>query len=386
MIRARSAFRPVPWVLLAAIACGHEDPIAPGSGGATGPRDPAVPVRLTWATGYDLTPAWLPDGTGILHSFDRTLSGQFDRCLGLLPPGGGSRTREFCGTGPGAADSLDALEGAGASPGGRLMFQWSQTSGTRTSPNASALVLSTLARPGDFTKLLLMPNTLPGGRMHARAARVDWLDEDRAVYLGEDLLYPRACSNCIPDTIPVGREGVLVDLAGATPTLAIIPGTEDATSLAGAPGSDWLYLTRRSDTRIYRLPVSGGIPEAVHDFGGLGVARDVAVAAGRLYVIVGGRVFPASDPILGEWQADAGGRLYYLDAAGGGVTEVPMGGDRLLRRPAPDPTGGPGIAVEGYEVVLLRDDMGNVVDSLVSRVPDLWRYERSAELRQAGAR
>ncbi len=375
MTRARPAFRSAPWILLAALACGHEDPIAPGSGGATGPRDPADPVRLTWAAGYELTPSWLPDGSGILHSFDRVLSGQFDRCLGVLPAGGGSRTSEFCGTGAGAADSLDALEGAGASPGGRLIFQWSQSIGTRTSPNASALVLATLARPWEFVKLALMPNTLPGGRVHGRAARMDWVDEDHAVYLGEEVYY-KTCAGCIPDTVRIGREGVLVDLAGGAPALTIIPGTEDATSLTTAPGSGYLFLTRRLDTRVYRLPLSGGIPEEVYDFGPLGVARDLALADGRLYAIVGGRVFLEFDPLVGEYQADAGGRLYYLDDTGGAASEIPTNGDRLLRRPSPDPTGGAGIAVEGYEFTLLRDDMGNVVDSLVSRVPDLWRYGR----------
>lgn len=379
MTRARTALRSVPWILLAALGCGHEDPIAPGSGGATGPRDPAEPVRLTWAPGYESTPSWLPDGSGILHSFDRTLSGQFDRCLGILPPGGGSRTREFCGTGPGASDSLDALEGAGASPGGRLIFQWSQTIGTRLSPNTNALVLATLARPWEALTLVLMPNTLPGGRIHGRAARVDWIDEDRAVYLGEEVYY-KTCSGCTPDTVRIGREGVLVNLAGAAPTLTIIPGTEDATSLAAAPGSEYLYLTRRLDTRVYRLPVSGGVPEEVYDFGALGVARDLALADGWLYAIVGGRVFLDGDAFAGEWQSDAGGILYYLDLAGGGATEVPTGGDRLLRRPFPDPTGSGGIAVEGYEITLLRDDMGNVVDSLVSRVPDLWRYNRTPDV------
>jgi hypothetical protein len=62
-----------------------------------------------------------------------------------------------------------------------------------------------------------------------------------------------------------------------------------------------------------------------------------------------------------------------------------MGGDRLLRRPYPDPTGGTGIAVEGYEITLIRDDLGNVVDSLVSRVPDLWRYDRTPTVLTARA-
>lgn len=378
MIPALPRLRPAPWILLAALACGHEDPVEPGSGGASGPLVPGYPTRLTFSPRYESTPFWLPDGSGVLHSFDRILSEQFDRCLGVLPGGGGSRNYEFCATSAGSVDSLDALEGAGVSPGGRLLYQWSRSAGTRVSPTWGALVLATLAQPWDTLALTLVPYTLPGGRVHGRIARVDWLDEERAVYLGEEVLYPRACSNCTPDTVRIGREGVLVNLAGATPSLAIIPGTEDATSLAAAPGSAFLYLTRPLDARVYRLPVAGGVPEQVYDFGALGVARDVALAGDRLYVIVGGNVTQVTVPELGTWQSDEGGRLFVLDLGGGGAAEIPILASLLLRRPSADPTGGPGVAVEGYELAVLRDVQGNVLDSIVSRVPDLWQYDRQS--------
>lgn len=374
MTLARRTLAPFAWLALAALACGHEEPTAPGSGGATGPHTPASPTRLTFGPDYESTPSWLPDGSGILHSFDRTLNDRFDRCLGVLPAAGGSRTFEFCAASPGSGDSVDALEGAGASHGGRLLYQWSQSDGPRVAPNFSQLVLATLARPWQTTRLTRVPYTLPGGRMHGRVARVDWLDDERAVYLGENVMYAGFCGGCPPDTLRVGREGVLVDLRGASPALSIIPGTEDASSLAGAPGSNHLYLTYRGDSRVYRLPVAGGVPEAIHDFGMLGIARDLALAGGRLFVIVGGRVFVASDPSLGEWQEDSGGRLFVLDLDGGGVEEIPAGGQRFLRRPSPDPTGGPGVAVEGYELFIVQNPVGGV-DTLVSRLPDLWRYE-----------
>ncbi len=374
MTLPRRTLAPFAWLLLATLACGHEDPIAPGSGGATGPHTPGSPTRLTFGDRYESTPSWLPDGSGILHSFDRILGGQFDRCLGILPAAGGSRTLEFCALSPGSGDSVDALEGAGASPGGRLLYQWSQSDGPRTSPNFSQLVLATLARPWEATRLTLVPYTLPGGRMHGRVARVDWLDDERAVYLGEDVIYAGFCGGCPPDTLRIGREGVLVDLRGASPALSIIPGTEDASSLAGAPGHAYLYLTYRGDSRVYRLPAAGGVPEVFHDFGVLGIARDLALGGGRLYAIVGGRVFVASDPSLGEWQEDSGGRLFVLDLDGAGAEEIPVGGQRFLRRPSPDPTGGPGVAVEGYEYVLFQTPLGDV-DTLISPDSDLWRYE-----------
>ncbi len=371
MTRARTALRSVPWILLAALACGHEDPIEPGSGGADGPWDPAPPIRLTWGSGYESTPSWLPDGSGLLHSFDRFLNRRFDRCLGLRPPGGGSRTREFCEAGPGAADSLDALESAGASPGGRLIFLWSQTEGIRVAPSTSRLVLASVDRPYEATTLTPVPYSLPGGRVHSKVARVDWLDDDRAVYLGEWLVYPVPCMFCEPDTMRVGREGVLVNLAGGTPSLSIIPGTEDATSLAASPGGSHVYLTFPLDTRVFRLPPAGGVPELVHDFAAYGIVRDVAVSGDRLVAVVGGTVTPMSDPFLGDWLDDGGGQLVHLDLGTGEVTPIPpVNSFTVVRRPVLSPPGSaPRIAAETYSPD--PDDTGGPIVP----IPDLWLYE-----------
>ncbi len=371
MTRARTALRSVPWILLAALACGHEDPIAPGSGGAPGPRIPSEPVRLTWDPGYESTPSWLPDGSGLLHSFDRILSGQFDRCLGILPPGGGSRAREFCGASPGAADSLDALESAGASPGGRLIYLWSQTGGAGPAADRSRLVLASVERPSEATTLTPVPYTLPGGRVHTRVARVDWLDEDRAVYLGEWLVYRVPCMFCEPDTIRVGREGVMVNLAGGTPSLSIIPGTEDATSLAASPGGSHVYLTFPLDTRVFRLPPAGRVPELVHDFAAYGIVRDVAVSGDRLVAVVGGTVTPMSDPFLGTWLEDDGGQIVHFDLGSGEVTPIPpVYSFTLARRPVLSPPGtAPRIAAEIY----IPDPDGR--DGPLNPIPDLWLHE-----------
>jgi hypothetical protein len=361
----------VSLILLAALACGHEDPIAPGSGGADGPWNPAAPVRLTWASGYESTPSWLPDGSGILHSFDRILGGRFDRCLGLLPPGGGSRTLEFCEVGPGAADSLDAIGSAGASPGGRLIYLWSQTVGVQTAPSTSRLVLASVARPYEATTLTPVPYSLPGSRVHSNVARVDWLDDDRAVYLGEWLVYPVPCMFCEPDTMRVGREGVLVNLAGAAPSLSIIPGTEDATSLAASPGGSHVYFTLPLDTRVLRLPPTGGVPEVVHDFAAFGIVRDVAVSGDRLVAVVGGTVTPMTDPFLGSWLEDGGGQLVHLDLTSGQVTPIaPVNSFTVVRWPVLSPPGTtPRIAAETYAPA--PDDLGGPIIP----IPDLWLYE-----------
>ena len=345
-------------------ACSHEEPLEPGVGGPAGPLVPGLPTRLTFSTGYDLSPNWLPDGSGILHSFDRRLDGRPDRCLGLLPVSGGSRTLEFCAATEGSLDSLDALEGGGGSSEGLVLYQWSQSRVGDASPRNARLVAAPMARLSDVTTITLVPYTIPGGRLHQLVGPVQWLDPDQAVYLGQDVLRPRPCQGCIPDTIPVGREIVLVRLGPGAPQLSIIPGTEDATSVAADPAGDAIYFTRLLDTRVFRLGLAGGTPEEVFDFGAAGIARDVTVRGRKLLAVVGGEVFARSDPSLGTWQSDAGGPMLLLDLDTQEFAPVGDTAIRLFRHPSLSPDGEI-VAVEAY----LRLEQGGVEE-----IPDLWLY------------
>src|SRR5258708_27498816 len=105
-------------VLLAAFACDHPTPPEPGSYGPQGPFSTAIPRRLTFNPGQDLTPAWLPDGSGIIYQFQRLDEPDVDRCLGILPAAGGGGP-EICNTKPQGAGSTEVFGSAGALPGGR---------------------------------------------------------------------------------------------------------------------------------------------------------------------------------------------------------------------------------------------------------------------------
>ena len=348
---------------LALGGCSHEEPADPATTGPGEPFLPGPPTRLTFATGYELSPNWLPDGSGILHSYDRRLDGRFDRCLGQLPAAGGSRTVEFCAATEGSLDSLDALEGTGESAGGRVLYQWSQSREGAASPSNARLVVAPATRLWDVTTLTLVPYTLPGGRLHQLVGPVQWIDNDRAVYLGQDVLRPRPCQGCPPDTIPVGREIVRVDLSAGTSRLTVIPGTEDATSVAVDPAGDGIYFTRLLDTRVFRLGLAGGVPEPVHDFGPAGIARDVTVRGRKLLAVVGGLIAPVSDPSLGTYQVDAGGPMLLLDLDSQAIEAVGAESNFLFRHPSLAPDGNV-VAVEAY----LR------IEDLVERIPDLWLF------------
>src|SRR5436309_1960365 len=82
--------RPVAASLLALAltGCGHSQPFRPGDYGSGQPFVPGSPRRVTYNIGDDRAPAWLPDESGFLYSFQRVDRPDRDYCLGLLPPAG----------------------------------------------------------------------------------------------------------------------------------------------------------------------------------------------------------------------------------------------------------------------------------------------------------
>jgi hypothetical protein len=146
-----------------------------------------------------------------------------------------------------------------------------------------------------------------------------------------------------------------MDVTAPVPVLALVPGTDNASSVAADATGDTVYFTRIGDTRVYRNVRSSGRADTVYDFGGAGIARDVAVKNGRLAAIVGGAVSYVPDSVLGVRQVDRGGFLYLLDPAG---LPIQLGDARSrFKRPAFSP--------DGTRMVVAA------VDS-VSTTADLW--------------
>ena len=116
-------FAPLALVLLLAVfACDHPTPPEPGAYTPGGPFDTAVPRQLTFSPGPDLSPAWLPDGSGIVYQFATIGRPDGDRCLGILPAAGGSLRAEICNTRVKSEDSTDAYGSPAVSAGGRLLY------------------------------------------------------------------------------------------------------------------------------------------------------------------------------------------------------------------------------------------------------------------------
>jgi len=303
-----------------------------------GPYDGTIPIRLTLDPGVDQYPGWLRDGTGLLYSYEVTTSPDHDRCLGLLPPGGGIRRVEQCATGDIPHDSTNALLSSASGPGGRLV--WVDVVGLRTlaGPQGGGIRVGRLGEEPSARLVQPLPYVSPGGLRHDMATNLAWLGDSAVVYLGNELIHFAACSTCKLDTVPAGREIMLLKVGRNPISIEIIPGTFEATSLSVAPDGGVLYFTLAGDSRVFGRDLAAGTVAVVHDFGVLGIGRDVSVNATGLVAVVGGQVIYYSHPQYGPLQVDQGGTLYHLDLMTDVVTQL-SAADRLARHPALSPNG-----------------------------------------------
>ena len=327
-----------------------------------GPFGSGVPLRLTYNPGEDLGPVWLPDGSGFLYTMEQLDRDDKDRCLVLMPAGGGSIEREICDRTPAADDSVDAYSAAAIAANGSLVYVRGTASfaaGWPVTTHDQQLVVGTLADPVD-TRVLLpsIPYPSPSGRVHQGVAQVRWLNDTSLVYVGQQVSYPAVCMSCVlRDTLASGLEIMRLDFGSTTATLHVLPGTSEASSVTVA-GRDTLLFTINGDTRIFRFTLTDSAVAVVHDFGGGGIARDVQSGGGRFLAVVGGTVSFTPDSVTGGVQRDSGGTIVLVDPSTG--NETPLAAGSLFRHPALAPDG-KRIVAESY--------VGG------SRSTDLWLLE-----------
>ena len=151
----------VPLALLGALlACAHTE--AAESTGPTaldGPHAAATPTRLTYEAGMDHVGSFSPDGATLLYAFQPAGRADRDRCLGLMPATGGTRT-EICDEAVAHRNSTDAFEHPALNDDGALLY------GAFTSTVGAPLVSSGELRldappPGRYLLTLYGTATLP---------------------------------------------------------------------------------------------------------------------------------------------------------------------------------------------------------------------------------
>jgi len=333
------------WTALAVAAlggaCVHEAPFRIVEEPPRGPFATASPRRLTFNQGQDLAPGWLPDGSAIVYSLERVDRPDRDRCLGFLPPEGGSLLRIVCNRRFVADDSTDAYEEPAVGPNGLIAFERSSATIGFLSYRFRALVVAPADSPAGARgrALLSLPYQLPGSPYHYGISHLRWLSDHSLVYVGDLVGYDKRRQDQPIDTIVSGLDIVRATLAGDSAIVEPLVGTAYATSVAVGPGGDDLYYTVGGDSRVFRRILASGATSVARDFAPQGIARDVSVAGGRLAAVVGGDVTFAFELGFGDYaQRDAGGLLHVVDL-GTGAETVLDGRGLLFRHPALSPDG-----------------------------------------------
>ncbi len=211
--------------LLVSVACSHGEPFAVEDQSRAVPFSSVPPVRLTYNDGDDRTPAWLPDQSGIIYSSERLDALDHDRCLLVLPPGGGSVRRTMCEDAVAHEDTTDRFEAPAVSAEGRIVFLRAvSTIGLQKGP-AQHLMLGSLDDPAAAVPLTIIPYFASSGKTHFNVSHTQWLAPERFVYLAEDLFYEG--STFLPDTFTTGLEIVRGDIAGDAVTLTVLRAGDD---------------------------------------------------------------------------------------------------------------------------------------------------------------
>jgi hypothetical protein len=322
---------------LAVSGCGHSTPFQSGDAQSSQPFSGGSPRRVTYNLGEDRAPAWLPDESGFVYSFERTDRPDHDRCLAVLPPDGGRIVRIICDRTPAADDSTNVLSDPAVDATGRLAYIVEGSLTGAVGPSYTALVLGTLVDPVSVRVLRIFPDLSLDPALHEGASQIRWLGPSSLVYLAERVGYPRPCRYCALDTVRTGADIERFELTGPPPAVAVVPGTGDASGVAVGESADVIYYTLGGDARVYRRALSTGAVTVVHSFSG--IARDVQVVGSRLIAVVGGNVSFAYDSLLGYTvQTDRGGPLFLVDLVTGSETLLP-GGTLAFRHPALSPSG-----------------------------------------------
>jgi hypothetical protein len=305
--------------LIAAITlvagCAHGEALDFRNQPESGPFDPGPPVVLTLNLLEDQYPSWLPDGSGILYSYIPDPTGSRDRCLGLLPAGGGQITETMCYRRDNADDSTDVIVQATARTSHEIAWLEQHNLRSRRVPDYGGIVIGTLVDGAPTTRVVSLPYVAASGSIHATVTDLRWLSAQQLAYIGNDIIVRAPCIGCRPDTVVVAKEVMLVNRQGGPPQ--ILSGSEQTTSIWPTADSTGLYYTLGGDSRVYRRSLAGGAPAVIHDFGSAGIARDISVVGNRLAAIVGGNVSYGSEPLIPLRQIDSGGTLVTVDLDSG---------------------------------------------------------------------
>jgi hypothetical protein len=264
--------------------CSHTDPLVLGPTGEEGPLDPTPPARLTYSIATDAWPGLTLDGTRLVYTFERAV-GDPDRCLGVLPGGGGQRLAEVC---PEIRADRDAMEHGAVSPGGRLAFTAHRGVTGGFSTVEAALYIAPVDSVAGATKVFDLIST-PAGAPRRWDYLLDpvWLSETELAFIGTQVAYIPPAPFADPDTVYTGIDLATVRLDGGTPTITVVATVGNAQAMSYDPTAERFTFLRNDS--VYTVPRTGGgetfvyaLPEVAGEFGKS--ITGVASGGGRLWI------------------------------------------------------------------------------------------------------
>ena len=219
-------------------------------------------MRLTYNPGNNYEPTWAEDGRGIIYhySYQSPDIHADDRCVGLLPPGGGTRLWQMCDERREHSDSADSFAGVAIGTDGRLLYLELSTrrgpgglSGVNQPPQTRTLWLADTAFPFQRRKLLDLSFGLNLNGIFFNALRdVRWVGSTSFIALAA-----KQGTDINPwDSTLTGIAVVRGEITTAGATLSIVPGTEGATNYSLAENGVSLIITR-SGLILERVPIAG---------------------------------------------------------------------------------------------------------------------------------
>jgi hypothetical protein len=361
------------------VGCGHTEPFATQAPGTSAPFAETEPTQLTYNLQADLSPAWLSAGDAFIYSYVAPERTQGDRCLGRLAPTGGTLRDILCPVA--RRDSTLLFDQPAVSAEGRLAFLRASRARFITEDQRREVYVGPDLQPGTAARLRPLPLVGPAGQQYNTIWSLRWLDATRLVFVAANDRSIVVDPAEDPIKLTVGLDIAIMDASDPAAPLQLLDGVTHPTSVAPGESPGLVYYTVAGDTRVFRRVLAEGAATVAHDFGPLGIPRDVHVAGGRLTAVVGGLVRVIDDPSNGRVQDDRAGHLYVVDLATG--TEQRLGATRpdvtdsrefpLYRHPVLSPDG-KRVVAEGLvaQVVLVSPPPAVVRDTVIARGGDLW--------------
>jgi hypothetical protein len=296
----------------ALMACSHTEPPGVGDQAPEGPFSTNSPVQLTFNGGDDAFPVFSRDGNSIAYSYAAPARPDRDRCVGIIPAAGGTRSFSLCETRIVFADSTDVMTPLGLAPDGRLLYAHSTTTRFAQTPGSTRIYLTdTLGAPA--IRLATLPTPVAAGAV-TWLANAHWVSDGEFLALGQQMTVVPRCHDCgaTRDTLfdPVAVVRATITSQGMT--LASIAGTDGALGFGTNAAGTEILIARGME--LLRVPGSGGTAVPV-----------AALPAGFTFVDIdcGGDVcglLLSQFPGPFNRTARIGNAIYSIPFAGGALT------------------------------------------------------------------